>query len=103
MSTNLLEKGIHFFHRLYRDSEQGWLFGVCAGLADIFRVNVAGVRVLVAVTAWFFTLPTAIAYVVLGMLLRDRPLRYQGRADERHFWSRRSDGRVDGDHDRAQS
>lgn len=103
MSTNLLEGVVQYFHGLYRDSENGWLFGVCAGLADIFRVNVAGVRLLVMVIAWFFTLPTAIAYVVLGILLRDRPLRYQGLADERQFWSRRCDGTVEADHDGAQS
>ncbi len=103
MSTNPLEKIIEFFHRLYRDSENGWLFGVCAGLADIFRVNVAGVRVLAVALGWFFTVPTVIAYVVLGMLLRDRPLRYQGHSDERHFWSRRCDSGVDADHDGAQS
>ncbi len=103
MSTNPLEKLIELFRSLYRDSENGWLFGVCAGLADIFRVNVAGVRLLVVVLAWFFTLPTAIAYVVLGFLLRDRPLRYQGGTDERHFWSRHCDHPVDGDHDGAQS
>lgn len=102
MSTNPLEKVIRFFHGLYRDSENGWLFGVCAGLADIFRVNVAGVRVLVAALAWFFTVPTAIAYVVLGILLRDRPLRYRGHADERHFWSRHGGRGADGDHDGAQ-
>ena len=102
MSTNPLEKAVHFFHRLYRDSENGWVFGVCAGLADLFQVNVVGVRVLTVVVAWFVTLPTVIVYVALGVLLRDRPLRYQGSTDERHFWSR-CRRNPEGEHDGVQS
>ena len=34
----------------YRDRESGWVFGVCAGLADRFNLNVGAVRVI-AVTA----------------------------------------------------
>lgn len=87
MNTNPIAELLEFLRRLYRDSENGWLFGVCAGLADYCHVNVAGVRLLVGVLAWFFTLPTVIIYIVLALLMRERPLVYRGSADERNFWS----------------
>lgn len=91
MNTNPLVELLEFLRRMHRDSENGWVFGVCAGLADFFNVNVAGVRLLVAVLAWFLTLPVMIVYIVLAVLMRDRPLVYRGGSDERRFWSRRAD------------
>ena len=87
MNTNPLTELVEFLRRLYRDSENGWILGVCAGLADYCHVNVAGVRLLAIVLAWFFTLPMVMVYVVLALLMRDRPLVYRGGSDERHFWS----------------
>ena len=97
MNLNLEEDIGKFMRSLYRDSENGWLLGVCAGLADRFEVNVSGVRVLVAVMTFFFTVPTVIAYLALGILLRDRPLVYRGGADEQRFWSCRRERDGDGD------
>ena len=53
------------------------------------RQNVR-LRLLVAVLAWFVTLPIVVIYVVLALLMRDRPLIYEGDCDERRFWSCRS-------------
>lgn len=74
---------------LYRNRETGVIMGVCAGLAEFFDVEAWLVRVAAVVSLWFFTVPTAVAYVVLGLILRDRPLSYSGQGDEHYFWSAR--------------
>jgi len=78
--------------RLYRNPETGIIMGVCSGLAEFFDFDVWVVRVLAVVSLLVFTTLTLIVYFVLGFLLRDRPLRYQGREEESHFWRRRSHG-----------
>lgn len=75
---------------LYRDSENGWLMGVCAGIAECYGYPVLLVRLVAFVLLWFLTLPTVTAYFVLGLLLPERPLRFRGRVDERSFWERAS-------------
>ncbi len=98
MNSNPLVELVEFLRRLHRDSDNGWLLGVCAGLADYFRVNVAGVRLLAVILAWFYTLAALIGYVVLAVLMRHRPLTYQGGSEERQFWScGRSAGKNMGD------
>jgi phage shock protein C len=76
-------------HRLYRDSENGWVLGVCAGLAQSFGLPIWLVRVgmagLLFVLTWWHVV---LAYLVLAVFLSDRPLRYCGRGDEKSFWSR---------------
>lgn len=80
--------------RLYRNRETGVILGVCSGLAEFFDTEAWIVRVVAVISLYFFTTPTAIAYVVLGLILRDRPLAYRGREPEHCFWSgRRSRGR----------
>ena len=86
MSSDLLDTIGRHFEGLYRDRENGWLLGVCAGLADRYRLNVSGVRLLAAVLLVFFTVPAAATYIALGLVLRDRRLRYRGDNDERGFW-----------------
>ena len=73
---------------LYRDSENGWIFGVCAGLADYFNFRTGTVRLVAAVALCLFFWPTAIAYIAATMLFRDTPLRYRGRFGESDFWRR---------------
>ncbi len=59
---------------LYKDKENAWLFGVCAGLADKFDVQPGGIR-LICVAALFFTAGLALfAYVGLALLLKDKPM-----------------------------
>ena len=74
---------------VYRDPENAWIFGVCAGVADRFDVPVTAVRVI-AVISWIlmFWLTTAI-YIAATLVLREKPLIYAGRRSEAEFWRRR--------------
>ncbi len=78
--------------RLYRNRETGIIMGVCSGLAEFFDFEVWVVRVLAVVSLLFFTMLTAVVYIMLAFLLRDRPLSYQGRDEESRFWRERSSG-----------
>lgn len=70
---------------LYRDSENGIVMGVCAGLAHRLDLSRTGVRIVAFVSLLIFTGATLLAYFVAGFLLRDRPLHLDSRR-ERHFW-----------------
>lgn len=74
---------------LYKDSEDGILMGVCAGIANYFDVSRNGTRLFVVIAALFMFWPIVIAYFVAGFVLKHRPLCYCGR-DERDFWRRSS-------------
>lgn len=79
---------------MYRDRENGWIFGVCAGLADLGNFNVGTVRVIAVLCLFLFTWMTALVYVAATLLFRERPLIYSGRNNEYEFWRRRR-GRDD--------
>ena len=70
---------------LYRDSENGVVMGVCAGLAHRLDLSRTGVRLVAFVSLLIFTGATLLAYFVAGFLLRDRPLHLDSRR-EKHFW-----------------
>lgn len=76
----------HSSRRIYKDSERGAIMGVCAGLANYFDLNKTGVRIVAVLCLVCVFWPVLIAYFVAGFMLRDRPLSYYGRDDERHFW-----------------
>ena len=42
------------FRGFYRDRENGWIFGVCAGLADRFNLNVGAVRIIAEISLLIF-------------------------------------------------
>lgn len=71
---------------LYRDRENGWIFGVCAGVAERFEFSTMTVRVLAVLSLILFTMPTALLYLAATLLLRPRPLIYRGRHCEHEFW-----------------
>jgi phage shock protein C len=71
---------------LYRDRENGWIFGVCAGIADYAGFAIMPVRVIAVVSLILFFVPTALIYIAATLLLRDKPLIYSGRRDEYEFW-----------------
>lgn len=73
-------------HKLYRDTENGCLLGVCAGIANYFDLRVGAVRILTVILALFMFWPVVIGYCLAGFLLRTRPLCYCGNGDERGFW-----------------
>ena len=60
---------------LYRDRENGWIFGVCAGIADRFNFSIATLRIIAVVCLFLFFWPTVLAYVFATLLIRAKPLR----------------------------
>ncbi|HLT91341.1 MAG TPA: PspC domain-containing protein [Woeseiaceae bacterium] len=80
--------GGHRPRRFYRDRENGWLFGVCAGIADYFDVSAVVVRVIAVVGLFLFFWPTVLAYAAATLLFRAKPLTWYGRCHEYEFWRR---------------
>lgn len=81
--------------RLYRDGERGVILGVCAGVAEFFDMQIAMVRLITLISFLVFTMPTLVTYVLLGWLLKKKPLSYYGPDDdwyfrERKFWKKAS-------------
>lgn len=74
---------------LYRNRENGWIFGVCAGLSEFANFRTGTVRVIAVICLLLFFWPTVLIYVGATLLLRERPLIYAGRYDEYEFWRRR--------------
>jgi phage shock protein C len=72
----------------YRDRENGWIFGVCAGLADRFNLQVGAVRVLAVISLLVFFWLTAAIYIAATLLIREKPLIYSGSRSEYEFWRR---------------
>ena len=72
--------------RLYRDSRRAWLAGVCAGLADYFGVSPRLVRLLVFLSALFFTFPTVLGYLIAASCSQRRPADMYDSAEEERFW-----------------
>jgi len=68
--------------RYYRNSEPRRRFrcdpraaivkGVCAGIADFFLLDRTVVRLVALLLLWFFTIPTALAYLLLAWLGESR-------------------------------
>ncbi|MEO1595730.1 MAG: PspC domain-containing protein [Pseudomonadota bacterium] len=71
---------------LYLDRENAWLFGVCAGIAERFGIDLNVLRLLVGLSALFLTLPTLLAYGLAAYVLEDRPLTSRDPDHERDFW-----------------
>ena len=76
------------FRGFYRDRENGWIFGVCAGLADRFNLQVGAVRILAVISLLVFFWLTAAVYIAATLLIREKPLIYSGLRSEYEFWSR---------------
>ena len=76
------------FRGFYRDRENGWIFGVCAGLADRFNLQVGAVRILALISLFVFFWLTAAIYIAAAALIREKPLLYSGTRSEYEFWRR---------------
>lgn len=67
-----------FIYRIKRnvqlDNDNGWLFGVCAGLANCWRLDPAIIRVGVLVTGLFFPKVVIATYLVAWLILDDRSI-----------------------------
>ena len=72
----------------YRDRENGWIFGVCAGLADRFNFRVGTVRIIALISLLLFFWLTAALYLGATMLIKEKPLVCSGRDSENDFWHR---------------
>lgn len=72
----------------YRDPANGMILGVCAGLSDKFGFRLGPLRVIAVLALLLFTVPTAVLYLVAGLLLPGKPLTYYGSRDERELWGR---------------
>jgi len=79
----------------YRDRENGWVFGVCAGLADRFNFRVGTVRVIAIISLLLFFWLTAALYLGATVLIKEKPLVFAGSNSENDFWyhSKRSSWR----------
>jgi len=73
----------------YRDRENGWVFGVCAGVADRFNLNLGAVRIIAIISLFLFFWLTAAIYLAATVLISEKPLVYSGRDSEYEFWRRR--------------
>jgi len=73
----------------YRDRENGWVFGVCAGVADRFNLNLGAVRIIAIISLFLFFWLTAAIYLAATVLISEKPLVYSGRDSENEFWRRR--------------
>jgi phage shock protein C len=71
---------------LYRDRENAWLAGVCAGIAAYLGVDRTVVRLATVAGLIFFTLPTLTIYIALAILLPPRPPREFASPAEENFW-----------------
>jgi phage shock protein PspC (stress-responsive transcriptional regulator) len=79
----------------YRDTANGIIMGVCAGLSDQFGFRLVPLRIIAAVGLLLFTLPVLLAYVIAGLLLPGKPLIYHGERDERELWRSRRERRME--------
>ena len=75
---------------LYRDRENGWIFGVCAGIAEFANFRTATVRIIAVICLLLFFWATALAYAGAVLLFREKPLIYSCRHQEYEFWRRRA-------------
>lgn len=73
-------------HHLYRNSERGLAFGVCAGIAERFQWPVGLTRLGALALGWLFPVSVAVVYIAAALILPERPLSYCGDGDERSFW-----------------
>ena len=97
METNLMSRHSRNLHNsprrgMYRDRENSWIFGVCAGLAEAANFQTSTVRLVAIICLVIFFWPTILVYVAATLLFREKPLVYSGRRGEYEFWRRRTDG-----------
>lgn len=60
---------------LYRSSDNKVIAGVCAGIAHKLDFNVSGLRWATAIITLFFTGLPAVIYLILWVILKERPTR----------------------------
>ena len=83
------DKHIGPMRGLFRDRENAWIFGVCAGLADRFGFRVSTVRIVAVICLVLVFWLAAAAYLGATLLFREKPLIYSGTRTEYEFWGNR--------------
>lgn len=73
----------------YRDRENAWIFGVCAGIADRFNFRLSVIRIIAVISLVLFFWLAAAVYIAATLLIREKPLIYSGRNTEFDFWRRK--------------
>lgn len=72
--------------RLYRNTQRGQLFGVCAGLADYFGMGDGLVRVLAVLFLVVFPPQTLLIYLIAAAVMKKRPPDLFRNPEEERFW-----------------
>ncbi len=75
---------------MYRDRENAWIFGVCAGIAEFGNFRTGTIRLITFISLLLFFWPTVLVYMAAVLLFREKPLIYSGRQHEYDFWRRRT-------------
>ncbi len=73
-------------NRFYRDTENGKIAGVCAGIADYFSWDVNIVRILVIISAFAFTFVTVGLYIFAAIFLPAKPRDLYRDDKEEKYW-----------------
>lgn len=60
--------------RLYRNTQDAWVAGVCSGLAEFFGIDVTVVRLLyILVSIFTAAFPGIVAYVIMWLVIPPKP------------------------------
>ena len=88
MSRHDRDRSFGALRGLYRDRENGWVFGVCAGLAERFNLHLGTVRIIAVISLILAFWATAAIYLAATFVIREKPLVYSGARTEHEFWRR---------------
>lgn len=88
MNRDSWDYDFRHFRGFYRDRENGWIFGVCAGIADRFNFRLGTIRVIAIISLLLFFWLTIAVYFAAVILINDKPLVYAGNNTEERFWRR---------------
>lgn len=73
---------------LYRDKQNGWLLGVCAGIADYTGVNTLWVRLGLFLSLGLLGPLSILAYLFMGIFLSKKPPQLYQDDREQQYWQR---------------
>ncbi|KPL69752.1 phage-shock protein [Erythrobacter sp. SG61-1L] len=73
---------------LYRDTQNGKVFGVCAGIADYTGVNVLWIRLATVALTVMGVGFIPLAYFALAMFVQKKPADLYVDRDEQKYWQR---------------
>ncbi|MDJ0806382.1 MAG: envelope stress response membrane protein PspC [Gammaproteobacteria bacterium] len=73
-------------NRLYRDTQNEMIAGVCAGIADYFGVSVNVVRVITVIIGLIYSVPMFIIYLLAAWLIPEKPVDLYKDQDDEDFW-----------------